>query len=195
MLLESILFSFIFQDNSKLVVIGGYTSSTGIRLDQVEVIDLEDEDASCTFLAPYPVPIEYPTVAYIDGIIQVCGGRTDAGITSECYAYDFGSNSWSSSLSLTLPRGWPASCLIGEGEWFITGGDFSSTEVIQNGASEPGPRLDNGVYAACQVSINATHVFLADGADGFAYILEWDTRSWTYQVWAHLTEPNCLSLN
>ena len=155
-------------------------------VNEVEVINLEDEDAFCNTLAQYPVPIEYPTVAFINGFLESCGGLDDGVITSACYLYSFDTNSWSQTTSLSLAREFPASSVIG-GEWLISGGpnigiQLGSTEVRINGVSTPGPRLHDGVFAACQVTINATHIFLADGHDGFTYILEWETKNWILQV-------------
>ncbi len=39
--------------------------------------------------------------------------------------------------------------------------------------------MPESMYGHCQVSINETHVFFADGVNGTAYILDWSTKEYS----------------
>ncbi len=140
----------------------------------------------CTSLADYPMGADRQVVALINGEIESCGGLNEAALsTGECYKYDLGSNSWTRTLDLTEPRQSSASSVIGNIEWFITGGedDISTTEIRVDGISLPGPMLPNaGMRRGCQVTLNETHVFLADSEDKTTFTLNWGDKTWSYQV-------------
>ena len=92
------------------------------------------------------------------------------------------------SKDLSQVRRLPSSCLVGGGgEWLIAGGDepYGSelTELHSSlDAPIPGPVLPDGVFRGCQLAINSTHVFLADGWDRYTYIMDWRRGEWMPQA-------------
>ncbi len=88
-------------------------------------------------------------------------------------------------MDLTEPRWSPGSSLIGEDEWFITGGEtyVYTTEVRSGGFPVPGPEIPDGegMFRSCQVTIDDNNVFLLTSLDG-VYILDWETKEWSAHV-------------
>ena len=122
----------------------------------------------------------------MDGKISSCGGE---GGYDKCYDYDIGRDEWTEVASgLSEDRLYPSSSLVGEDddEWLISGayGGYGSdtTEVRVGGISTPGPRLPDGIYYGCQVSLNDTHVFFADGFDRWATVLDYERGRFQEQV-------------
>ena len=167
-----------------LLVIGGYSGSP---LAEVEIINLENPSGACSAsISDIPTETYSATPSFIKNKLSVCGGHNlETGETSACYEYNQVTNSWSTVNSLSEPRDRPSSSVIGD-EWFIAGGYYDgatiSTEVRLDGFSSPGPLVPDGIYYGCQVTINETHVFMADSDDLFTYILEWESKIWSTQV-------------
>ncbi len=166
-------------------MVGGYD---GTYYPNVEVVNLDDTDVACAPLIDYPTTIWYPTLAMTDGKLRSCGGRSyEAGAMAGCYEFDFPTDTWTRTLDLAEPRDSPSSSVVRKDLWFISGTVAStggvSTEIRSNGNSVAGPPVPDGVYAPCQVTLNDTHVFLADGYNGYTYILNWDEESWEIQVY------------
>ncbi len=71
--LPTIFFS--TPDYSKILVVGGYSDSSGAYLDTAEAIDLDSDTRNCAPVANYPVPIAWGAGAMVDGRPRVCGGQ------------------------------------------------------------------------------------------------------------------------
>ena len=172
-------------DYTKLVVMGGI--GAGVFLQDVEVINLADPDVACLPLNSYPYHIQQPTLAFTEGKLRSCGGAAiESGNTRECYEFDPDTNSWTRNGDLLEARHAPSSTVIRQNQWFIVGGIASAqsvgTEVRVGGASESGPSVRDQVLSPCLVTLNDTHIFLADWENGFTYILNWEEESWEIQV-------------
>ncbi len=163
---------------------GGFANNRFFQ--DVEIINLEDSVGTCsTAIADYPTKVIYPTLAYLDGALQSCGGIT--GVDGrECYSYDVGNNTWTRQTDLSESKDYPSSSLVGEDGWLIAGGPYPSgstkTDLRIGGVSTPGPELPDGIYYGCQVTLNSTHVFIADGFDQWTYILDLEQGVFHEQV-------------
>ena len=172
-------------------MLGGYDSNTN-RLNEVEIVNLNGLDGSCSAtIDAFPIDIDDSTLVYVDGIVSACSGYScSSGCQSEqrCYDYSVDQDSWTRGNDLSEPKGFPSSCVMNN-EWFIAGGtDYSgsvNTDVRINGVSTPGPQLPNDLYYGCQLAVNLTHVFFADGHDKITYILDWDQQEFTSKVNLH----------
>ncbi len=173
-----------------IFVLGGYDNENN-RLNDVELISLGRPDGSCSAsAADHPTNVDGSTLAYLDGTISSCGGYPRE---MECYDYDVGSNTWTRTTDLSEEREMPSSSLIGDGgeDWLIAGGGDESdlgsatTEVRRDGVSTPGPSLPDGLWYACQITLNETHVFFADGHDGYTYILDYEEGRFYEQARGH----------
>ena len=73
-------------------------------------------------------------------------------------------------------------------DWLVSGGGDPegsfTTEVrtADDGVWTPGPNLHDGIYFGCQVALNQTHVFYADGLNLWASILDYETGTFQDQV-------------
>ena len=135
--------------------------------------------------------VQYPTLAYLDaGKVSSCGGRSSLTSTEACYDYHIVNNQWTGVHNLSEAREWPSSSLVGgDGDWLISGGAYSlgsaTTEVREVGGlglTTPGPMLPEGMAYGCQVTLNQTHVFFADGHDKWATILDYERGTFHQQV-------------
>ncbi len=180
------------DEGSLLFVLGGVRTDelvTNFVVQDVEVLDLRDEQGSCPSAAvsDYPNPITYSAMAYVNGAVSSCGGF-EGSDSSDCYDYDPSDDSWTAAAPLSEARQRPSSCVMPQSsEWFITGGTSASsgttsTEIRRGGVSLPGPEAPDGLYRPCQLALNDTQVFIADGYDGYAYILDWEAEEWHNQV-------------
>ncbi len=166
--------------------VGGFNADT---LNLVEILDLEDDASSCR-LADFPVVIEYASITLMGDEVWACGGESyelDTVYSNRCYAYDPVNNSWRHSGDLSVPRNYPSSSLMGKGDsLLVAGGNLNagseSTDVFSDGVFTPGPSLPFPIFFACQVGLNRTHVFLADGYDGNTFILDTEKLQWMVMV-------------
>ncbi len=173
-----------FSVYTKLAVIGGYNFVFGGNLVDVEVLDLQDSRANCDNLANYPAPETGLTAALIDGIIKSCGGHQND--VKACHDYSPESESWSEEPDMIYERVYPRSSII-QGQWLISGDNQSpaneETEIWNGSEFEAGPVLPAPMYHPCQLTLNDTHIFIADMEhhDGF-YILDWQTGEWSEKM-------------
>ena len=165
---------------------GGFN---GDYLQDVELICLNNnpDDGNCSAsIADYPIYIGYPTLMCLDGKISSCGGYS-RGSLDNCYDYDISNEEWRELKDLSEDRLYPSSSLVGENEWLISGGSAyggsATTEIIrQGGVPTPGTTLPDGMFYGCQVSLNETHVFFADGYDRWAAVLDYERGTFQAQV-------------
>ncbi len=160
--------------------------------DSVELIDLEDELGFCSDMASYPSSLNSPTLAHVGGdTISACGGGGAASTSSsQCHDYQALNNTWTRTSDLSEAKGYPSSSLVGdESGWLVSGGSYDSsysgsvnTDLRVGGLSTPGPQLPDGVLYACQLALNATHVFFADGYDRLTYVLDYEEGRFYDQV-------------
>ena len=173
----------MFVDFSLLFVVGGWDQ---VFLSEVEVIDLRNPTGACSAsVADYPFNIEYPTLAYIDGKVVACAGWNESGGTTACHEYDPEENEWTSTAPISVERDDPSSSLVGDdGEWLITGGGWSSSDVrTGEGVTLPGPELPFSMSYGCQLTFDdGDQVFLADGSTRETYVLDWNTQEFTEEV-------------
>ena len=118
----------------------------------------------------------------------ICGG-TDGNYFyySECYKYDFVSDTWNLQNYYTGLRAWAFSVEIAPGEWMIMGGasDFGdnldSTLIFRNGAFEPGPPLPEPMILFSGAMVNDTHLLIvaSDYGLGRTYMLDLTTMTYT----------------
>ena len=198
MLPQRQLLDIIFSEYTMLMVVGGLQSSrfgTIVRTVAAEALDLENEDTNCPSLPDYPVALSDSGSSYINGVVRVCGGSdTSYDMYDSCYSFDFDDNKWVAMESMIDRRGEFGSSVIGN-EWFLTGGrgtdeygfltDVIATEIwTESSGFVPGPELPLELWSHCQLTINDTHVFLADMTRGFSpYILDWEEKE--YQELRH----------
>ncbi len=177
-------------------------------IDDVELLALENDPRNCfNDLPNFPLALHGATGAFVDGEVRVCGGY-DGTYFNECYDFNPSDGSWDDGEPMLEERYEAASSVIG-GEWFITGGrvctyirytilkfsclfkqlcdvylkdsrgDLPTTEIWDGDSFRSGPSLPVSMAYHCQVTLNSTHVFLADTLDTrFTYILDW--RDFTY---------------
>lgn len=111
--------------NGRVLVIGGYTMSTGIltgkRSASCELIDVH----SNTIRSAAPLALERGVVSTAeadDGTIYVLGGDTDDGLTDLVERYDAESNTWEIVGRLAVPRWQHASAFISSTEILVVAG-------------------------------------------------------------------------
>ena len=139
------------------MAIGGY-DQFGFYIDDVEVVDMVNPDNRCARVPPYPHPIYLATGALINGRPRHCGGRevieinfTRIPIDREtCYEYVAETDEWVQVESMSMKRKSPASSLLEENVWLITGGYSAdveggeqTSEIWRDGGFVPGPPAAN----------------------------------------------------
>ncbi len=155
------------SEYTKLMVIGGFNGSS---MDSVEVIDLNDSsNKTCEAVSDYPLSNDYLTAQVVDGVVKACGGLY---AEYDCYDYDPSSGTWNSIPQLNSAKDQARSSII-DGTYLVSGDyDNYQTEMWTGSEFVSGPDLPEVMYAHCQVTINATHVFFVDYEDKTAYLLD-----------------------
>ncbi len=141
-------------------------------------------------------------VAVIQGVIKSCGGHPPP--RDVCYDYHPESNTWVNSASM-MQRRWFYHTSFIQDLWLISGGGGGSsssqaqttTEKWTGSAFEAGPTLPRSMYAHCQLTLNATHVFFANPRTSQSYLLNWPNQTWTElsQMTNTFQYPSCGLIN
>ena len=127
--------------NGKILVVGGYTNTTGIlqgkRTSACEIIDVRNG----TIRGAAPLTRERGIVTSVvgpDGSLYVVGGDTDNGSTDLVERYDANDNVWEIVGRLRVPRWQHACAFISETEMLVVAGwNENSAEIfdVRTGAS------------------------------------------------------------
>lgn len=114
-----------YVGNGKVLVIGGYTASTGIltgkRTASCELIDVRKK----TIRSAAPLAVERGVVSVAsaeDGTLYVLGGDTDNGLTDLVERYDAEANTWEVVGRLAVPRWQHASVFVSSTEILVVAG-------------------------------------------------------------------------
>ncbi len=165
---------------TKLIVIGG--NYDGSDLNSVEVVDLENPSNTCNLVTDYPLNDRGMTVGIVDGLIKSCGSEYDK---EECYDYNPSTSSWITSESLINSRTFPKSSFV-DGIWLVSGDEISSNDLPLTTEMWTGPGFESGLslpipmYNPCQLTVNSSHVFIADtDSTGSAFLLDWNAQTWS----------------
>ena len=147
--------------NTKLLIVGGYTSS-GLT-SNLEVIDLEIFTSECSGIPNYPVAQDQSVGALSSTGPLVCGGIP---VTQDCY--DLENGVWKKSTPLNEAKFGSAICpsfVMDDFQFIVTGGytvsaGVSTTEVLTNeGWKTSLPDLPETAFGHCMVKVNSTTIF------------------------------------
>jgi len=164
---------------TKILVIGGYTGRT---ISNVEVIDLSGESLICPNIPDYPDEIDFLTATFYDGKVIACGGYDGTSTINECYTLGPDLIRWNQVTPLLGgPRIRMGSSIV-DHKWLISGGENSrsilkSTLIFDGSQFIEGPEMQFPKTKHCQVTINATHVFFANGGSA-TFVLDWETQEY-----------------
>ncbi len=171
-------------------------------MSSVEAVDLEDPTTSCQLIADYPEENAKMAVGLFDGLIKSCGGEFD---TDACYDYDPSTDSWTTGVSMLYERDTPRASFI-DGVWLISGDGSDDDDFRYNTETWNGSEFEDGLllplvepmFNHCQLTVNSTHIFFADGYySHLAYLLDWTEQSWTLlpPMRVERTFPSCGLIN
>ncbi len=114
-----------------------------------------------------------------DGKIKSCGNAYESNV---CYDYDPSSDSWSRSESMINDRNSAKGSFIGH-DWLVSGNlilpESITTEYWTGSEFMAGPDIPVNMGVHCQLTLNSTHVFFVQFNRDPAYLLEWETLTWT----------------
>ncbi len=179
-----------------VVIIGGFDADMDDNTDVVQKFNIDSESGAC-YLESYPITAGFMEAGFmVDGTVKSCGGEggeNDYDL-SDCYDYDPTTNTWSTAPSMSDTRVGMGSSHVEGGLWLLTGGGgyYGGTDetIFSNATSEvwdgdkfvSGPTLYGEYFTMhCQVSLDPTHVFIADGDTGHTWILDWETQEYIQQ--------------
>ena len=164
------------HDNATVVVISGWTGNDIQPYTyDVEVVDVtisENILRTCPRLvSPFPEALEGASASFFGGKIRVCGGLSlleGKDCYSDCYEYQKDADNWEFFDSLSIARAYAGSSVIDERLWLLSGGSGDATTDIVDteGSITPGPPLPFAMRGHCQVTVNATQVFIVDAHRG-----------------------------
>ena len=167
---------------TKLMAVGGPTPN-GISKD-VEVVDLSGSHRNCSKPHDYPVLVWGATGEYFDGYPTVCGS------TQLCFKYDYKADNWTSHLYTSKLRLYLAGTLLGQDEWWISGGTSGSeaslsrttTEMLYEGTSQfvNYNDLPEAMEDHTMVRVNATSVIFVGNNPQSDRVYMFDKGSQTY---------------
>ncbi len=175
-----------------MMVIGG--SSGGEYTDEVLKFNMESENDDC-YLEPYPFAAGHMVASFLkDGKVKSCGG--EGGYRGydldDCFDYDPQADAWNRTPRLPEERVGMKSAHVEGPQWLLAGGGSfcgeadpsvnATTDLWDGEKFLPGPTLYGECFDHhCQVGLDPTHVFFADGRTGKTWILDWDTQEYIQQ--------------
>jgi N-acetylneuraminic acid mutarotase len=107
----------VYDENGKIYVLGGYTSS-GI-VATVRVYDIAAN--SWATVTPMPAPRAQMAAGYYQGKIYVAGGRNSSGDQPDTWSYDIATNSWTTLPAMLVPVSQAAYGVINN-QFYVAGG-------------------------------------------------------------------------
>ncbi len=146
-----------------------------------EAVNLADPASICQPIGDYPMDIYGNVVGLVDGVVKSCGSETSY---DDCYDYDPDSNRWVGSPNMLYGRHSPRASSI-DGTWLISGPPTTAdapyaSEMWSDGELVSGPTVPPNMDNHCQITVNDTHVFFADGQDlGPSYLYDFNAQTWT----------------
>ncbi len=175
--------------------------------DEALKFRIESEDDDC-YLEPYPiVAVSMAATFLADGKVKSCGGEGGEYYDdlSACYDYDPSTNTWSEAPHMPDTRVGLKSSHVEGAQWFLAGGGNyyggSDPDIFSNVTSDvwdgekfvAGPTLFGEYFEhQCQVALDPTHVFFADGNTGHTWILDWETQEYIqYESMRPKYRPGC----
>jgi len=162
----------------------------------VELIDLSGEGKTCPTLPDYPHRAQRLTATFYNGNVIACGGDKYGTATSDCFILGPDLSTWENLGSIVPVSHNMASSII-DNKWFISGGRRStatlqSTSVWDGSVFEDGPEMPGRKENHCQITVNSTHVFLANGYEyPETYLLDWELE--TYYIFEDIPNTQYLS--
>jgi len=170
---------FCHAELTKVLVIGGYKEGA---ISNVEVIDLSGDGLTCPKIPDYPLKVDAITAGFYDEKVIVCGGYDNSRTHDECFYLGPDLSRWIEMAPvLGGPKRRLASSII-DNKWLLSGGydgrtTFKSTFFFDGISFNEGPEMPASKRAHCQVSINATHIFFANGGTT-TFLLNWYTQEY-----------------
>ena len=99
-----------------IIILGGvyYVQSTNVELVDI----MPEEPTTCNIPAKLPKSKYYAVGAMINHVPMICAGPDN----SYCYRYTATNNSWAKTSDFGLELMLASSAVMGQDEWFISGG-------------------------------------------------------------------------
>ena len=143
---------------------GGYPDTPPISPPTTEIIDLADEEVSCSNLEDFPVEIFGAVGANLGSVSIICGGGSDdAFALKQCYKL-LKNGGWEEFTTMISGRRFAAS-IVRENTLHVFGGYVeSSTEIIhQDGQIVQGTDMPMELGLHAIASVNSTTSIISGG--------------------------------
>jgi len=152
----------------------------------VEGIGLSGSN-NCPPLPDYPLPISDAVAVFYHDQVLACGGSDLEEKTNKCFLLGQDLEEWVETESFLGGARSEMTASVIDDSVFFTGGKnsddepMSSTLVYRDGSFSYGPGLPAEKYSHCQVTLNATHVFITGGyVDSQTMVLNFLNMQWTF---------------
>jgi len=171
------------------VVIGGTLVPNNRHTSSVEIISFGGRPKTCQHGIPdFPYPLRSASAVYFQGKLIVCGGWNGKHSFDKCFSFSKNQRDWMEILPLSDKSRHSHSSSVIDGNWFISGGSYrpkisssstlKSTLIFKERFNE-GPKMPLLRTSHCQITINATHVFIAGGSKR-TILFDWTRQQWIF---------------
>jgi len=165
------------------VVVGGYGNDLEL-LKSVEVFDFSEERRLCPLLPDFPEEVESFTMAFYGGKLVGCGGYAKDGDLGNCFELGPTLESWE-KVSDPLPMSENSlkssvidNVMFMSGGFHESSGAFKSTFFYDGVNINTGLEMPEGKVNHCQLTINATHIFITGNTPTNTFMLDWVRQEW-----------------
>lgn len=148
--------------DGRIVLIGGFDTTTNTPLDRVDVYD--PSTRTWSEAPPLPAPRGGHAAAVLDGRIHVLGGGNSQSTLADHDVYDPDARSWTALAALPRAEGSPAA-VVHDGKLYAIGGrsgpeDFGAVDIFDPGTNAwaAGPAIEPRGTAGAVVRCGAIHV-------------------------------------